>query len=72
MENLTQALQTSKDKVNMAKIFYTSRAETTDERRLVRLLPGTVDFINIEPVCVGFFTAQKENRFFPALLPDSF
>ncbi|KAK3750813.1 hypothetical protein RRG08_037254 [Elysia crispata] len=34
VENLTQALQKSKEKVTMAKLFYTSRAETADQRRL--------------------------------------
>ncbi|RUS73691.1 hypothetical protein EGW08_018553 [Elysia chlorotica] len=34
VENLTQALQASKDKVKLAKLFYTSRAEAADQRRL--------------------------------------
>ncbi|GFN73605.1 centrosomal protein poc5 [Plakobranchus ocellatus] len=34
VDNLTQALQVSKDQVKMAKIFYTTRAQVADQQRL--------------------------------------
>lgn len=35
VENLTQALQKSKDQVQMAKLFYTARIEAADQKRLM-------------------------------------